>query len=72
MFLKLTFDNFKEMFLTTKYDMQNNYGVVIEWEIAAIDRYLVVKNAKNMHVEKLINKLINFFRWFADCQLICN
>ncbi len=72
MFLKLTFNNFKEMFLTTKYDMQNNYGVTIEWEIAAIDRYLVIKNAKNMHIEKLITKLVNFFRWFADSQMICN
>jgi hypothetical protein len=72
MFLKLTFANFKEMFLTTKYDMQNNYGVIIEWEIAAIERYLVIKNAKNMHLNKLIIKLYNFFRWFADSQMICS
>jgi hypothetical protein len=72
MFLKLTFANFKEMFLTTKYDMQNNYDVIIEWEIAAIERYLVIKNAKNMHLNKLIIKLYNFFRWFADSQMICS
>ena len=31
MFLKLNFHNFRDMFQTTKYDMQNNYGVNIEW-----------------------------------------
>jgi hypothetical protein len=29
MFEKLTFQDFKDMFLTTKYDMQNNYNVII-------------------------------------------
>lgn len=72
MFLKLNFNNFRDMFQTTKYDMQNNYGVNIEWELVAIDRFLIVKNAKNMHIDKLMTKLLNFFRWFADSQLICN
>lgn len=29
MFLKLNFHNFRDMFQTTKYDMQNNYAVNI-------------------------------------------
>jgi hypothetical protein len=29
MFENLTFQDFKDMFLTTKYDMQNNYNVII-------------------------------------------
>ena len=50
--------------------MQNNYGVNIRWKLSAIDRFLIVKNAKNMHIDRLMTKLLNFFRWFADSQLI--
>ena len=75
MFLKLNFNNFRDMFQTTKYDMLNNYGVIIEWDKEAMkgmDRFMIVKNAKNIHIDKLMTKLLNFFRWFADSQVICS
>jgi len=51
--------------------MSNNYGIEIEWNSSMAETLFIVKNSKNLHVSKIIEKLYNFCRWFADSQTIC-
>jgi len=62
--------DFKRMFLTTKLEMLNNFEVDIEWDIKVNEAILTVKNAKNLQIYKIIQKLVSFCHWFADSQTI--
>jgi hypothetical protein len=50
--------------------MSNNYGVEIEWNSSMSETLLIVKNSKNIHISRIIEKLVNFCSWFADSQTI--
>ena len=56
------------MFSTLKYEMENDYDVGIEWDWKTSQ--LTVKRAKNIHLNYILHKLENCFKWFSECQLI--
>lgn len=72
MLYKLSNYDLKKMFQTMRFEMLNNYEVEIDWDSNIYEIPIIVKNAKNIHLKIIITKLINFARWFADSQTICN
>ena len=51
--------------------MFNNFEVDIDWDVKVCDSVLTVKNAKNLHIKQILQKLAKFCYWFADSQTIC-
>ena len=52
---KLSFEDYKSMFSTLKYDMENNFDVNVEWDLK--QSQIIAKNVKNIHLSQIINKL---------------
>ena len=48
--------------------MKNKYDIDIQWDVN--EKSLKIENAKNIHLNKILTKVSNFFTWFSDCQII--
>lgn len=48
--------------------MKNKYDIEIQWDVK--EKSLKIENAKNIHLNKILTKVSNFFTWFSDCQII--
>ena len=52
---KLSLEDYKNMFSTLKYDMENNFDVNVKWDLKKSQ--ILAKNVKNIHLLQIINKL---------------